>query len=111
MKTETVPTFVKSSGNIFADLRLEDADELQAKSELIISIHKVMKQRRLTQKAVADLCGIDQPTISKLLRGKFESITIDRLTQLITRLGSDVEIKVKTKQRYSGKPGHLRVSA
>ena len=110
MKTRTTGD-MESCGNVYADLGLKDAGELQAKTDLVIKIHKVMKQRKLTQVEAAAICGADQPTLSKLLNGKFESITIDKLAQWLIRLGADVEIKVKEKKRYTGKAGSLRVAA
>jgi predicted XRE-type DNA-binding protein len=51
-------------------------------------------------------CGIDQPTLSKVLRGRLESVTIDRLAAWLTALGRTVEIHVR---HYDAKArtGHL----
>jgi predicted XRE-type DNA-binding protein len=54
------------SGNVFADIGFSpsEAEELTAKSDLIIAIKDVVRQRKLTQQATASLCGTDQPTLS-----------------------------------------------
>lgn len=85
------------SGNVFLDLGFSHAEatELSVKSALISEISTTIKERKLTQKAAADLCDTDQPTLSKVLRGRMESVTIDRLTTWLTALGRTVEIHVR----------------
>ena len=71
-----------SSGNVFLDLGFTptEAQELMAKSALVLAIDETIKRRKLTQREAARRCGTDQPTLSKVLRGRMESVTIDRLT-------------------------------
>jgi len=73
--------FERSSGNVFLDIGFsaEEAAELTAKSTLIMAIEDTIARRKLTQVQAARLCGTDQPTLSKILRGRVESVTIDRL--------------------------------
>jgi predicted XRE-type DNA-binding protein len=73
--------YERSSGNVFADMGFSSAEveELTIKSALINAIDGTIEQRKLTQKAAAQLCGTDQPTLSKVLRGRMESVIIDRL--------------------------------
>jgi predicted XRE-type DNA-binding protein len=87
----------KGSGDIFADLGFSPAEaaELNAKSILIDAIAETMEKRGLTQADAAKMCRTDQPTLSKVLRGRMESVTIDRLTAWLTALGRSVEIRVK----------------
>ncbi len=89
--------FEESSGNVFADLGFgpEEAEELTAKSTLILAMKGVMTNRALTQKQAAKVCGTDQPTLSKVLHGRMESVTLDRLAHWLTALGQDVEITVR----------------
>ena len=61
-----------SSGNVFADLELPDADKLKIKSGLVIEITKAMRRLGLTQQAAAQRMGISQPKVSGLLKGDFE---------------------------------------
>jgi predicted XRE-type DNA-binding protein len=102
-------SFEKSSGNVFADIGFTpaEAEELTAKSNLIIAIKETIEQRKLTQQAAARLCGTDQPTLSKVFRGRMESVTIDRLASWLNSLGRDVEIIVKPARRA---PHHGRFS-
>jgi len=87
----------KGSGNIFADLGFSPAAtaELTVKSRLITTISDTIRERELTQQEAAELCGTDQPTLSKVLRGRMESITIDKLAAWLNALGRTVEIHVR----------------
>jgi predicted XRE-type DNA-binding protein len=91
-------SFEKSSGNVFADIGFtpSEAADLTAKSTLIIALKDTIEQRKLTQAEAARLCGTDQPTISKVLHGRMESVSIDRLGNWLNALGRDVEIIVKS---------------
>jgi predicted XRE-type DNA-binding protein len=102
--------FEKSSGNMFTDIGFTPAEAAQfsAKSSLIIAIKDTIEQRKLTQQEVARLCGTDQPTLSKVFRGRMENVTIDRLASCLNALGRDVEIIVKASPRRH-RQGRLRV--
>jgi predicted XRE-type DNA-binding protein len=97
---KTIP-YEKSSGNVFADLGFAPATtaELTVKSSLIAVISDTIKERDLTQTEAAQLCGTDQPTLSKVLRGRMESVTIDRLAAWLNALGRTVEIRVRPYDR------------
>jgi predicted XRE-type DNA-binding protein len=71
----------ESSGNVFADLGLENPGELLAKAELVQRIADIIAERKLTQVRAAKLLGIDQPKVSALLRGKLDGFSTDRLCQ------------------------------
>lgn len=104
--------FEKSSGNLFADIGFSPAEaaELTAKSALIGAIADTILKRNMTQQEAARLCGTDQPTLSKVLRGRIESVTIDRLTAWLTALGRTVEIRVRPYNRKAV-AGRLVVAA
>lgn len=95
--------FEQGSDNIFADLGFppEEAAELIVKSSLIAAISETIKHRGLTQHAAARLCHTDQPTLSKVLRGRMESVTIDRLAAWLTALGRTVEIRVRPYDQHA----------
>lgn len=103
----TIPIH-KSTGNVFRDIGFTPAEaaELTAKSVLITAIGETIRRRRLTQREAARRCGIDQPTLSKVLRGRMESVTIDRLTAWLTALGRTVEIHVRPFDAKA-RTGHL----
>jgi predicted XRE-type DNA-binding protein len=88
------PTVTYGSGNVFADLGFEDAEEMLAKAKLAVAIKDVIKERKLTQGQAAKLMGIDQPRVSKLVHGRLSDFATDSLLQYLLHLGSDVEIVV-----------------
>ncbi|MEO8661749.1 MAG: helix-turn-helix transcriptional regulator [Bryobacteraceae bacterium] len=96
-----------STGNVFADLGLPDADEHLIKAGLVVRIDKTIRQRKLTQAAAAELMGIDQPKVSAMLGGQFRGYSVERLMRFLVALGHDVEIVVKP--RKSG-TAELRVA-
>jgi predicted XRE-type DNA-binding protein len=98
-----------SSGNVFADLGIENPEEYLAKSELAAEILRIVQRRRLTQAEAAKLLGIRQPKVSELLRGRLDGFSTDRLLRFITQLGYNVQIKV-SKARAQAQ-GHLEVLA
>jgi predicted XRE-type DNA-binding protein len=99
---------LESSGNVFADLDVDEPEEMLAKAELARRIGHILKRRRLTQAQAATLLGIDQPKVSALLRGKLGGFSTDRLLRFLMALDRDVDIVIKRKPR-SRKHGELRV--
>lgn len=91
--------FELSSGNVYADLGVKDADAMLVKAELVMTISRIIRQRGLTQSAAAELLGLPQPKLSNILRGQFHGVSERRLIDCLTRLGQDVEIVVKEKPR------------
>jgi predicted XRE-type DNA-binding protein len=55
-----------SSGNVFADLGLPDAAELDTKVRLAVEINRLIKDKRLTQATAAACLEVSQPKISAL---------------------------------------------
>jgi predicted XRE-type DNA-binding protein len=88
-----------SSGNVFADLSLENADELLVKAELARRISSIITTQQMTQTEAAEMLGIDQPKISALINGKLAGFSTARLFRFLNALGRDVEIVVKPKSR------------
>ena len=97
-----------SSGNVFADIGLPDAEELLFKADLVIAIANVIGKRRLSQRRAAETIGIDQPKISALINGDTRGFSTDRLIKILTRLGQDVDIRV---HKSRGSRGRVRVAA
>ncbi|MGH7884374.1 MAG: helix-turn-helix domain-containing protein [Thermodesulfobacteriota bacterium] len=86
----------KSTGNVFADLELDDADSMLAKAELASIILDIIEKRRLTQNQAAKLLGTDQSYISKLRKGsELHKFTYDRLYNWLNKLDHSVVIRVK----------------
>ena len=93
-----------SSGNVYADLGLPDAEKLKIKTGLVIEIRRAMRRLGLTQQAAAQRMGITQPKVSGMMRGDFSNLSERKLMDCLNRLGYDIEIKV----RPAAEPvGHL----
>ena len=97
-----------SSGNVFADIGLPEPEEELTKAQLASHIRHAIKRRRLTQVAAAALMGVDQPKVSALFNGRLANFSSDRLMRLLTALGQDVDITVRTKPRNRAH-GRVRV--
>lgn len=98
-----------SSGNVFTDLGLPDAETHLLKAELVTRIDRIIRQRGLKQVDAAKLLGLSQPDVSRLLRGNFQEYSMERLLRLLTALGRDVNIVIRKSR--SEQPGRLRISA
>ena len=92
-------TVVRSSGNVFADLGLPDAAELDTKVRLCAAINRIVDRKRLSQADAATALGVNQPKVSALLHYKLEGFSVERLMNFLLSLGQDVEIVVKSKPR------------
>ena len=85
----------QGSGNVYADLGLPDAEKLKIKTGLVIAIRKAMRSLGLTQQEAAKRMGITQPKVSDMMRGDFTNLSERKLMDCLTRLGYDIEIKVR----------------
>ena len=80
------------SGNVFADLGLEDAPELKLKAAIVGQINSILSHRHLTQVQAAKLLDLPQPKISALKNGRLRGFSLEKLLALMVKLGRDVEI-------------------
>ena len=88
--------FEESSGNVFADFGIPDADEHLVKADLASHIRQALQERGLTQTEAAKLLGTSQARISELYNGRVARMTYDRLLGWLNVLGDDVRITVVT---------------
>ena len=106
MKTDNVK-IERSSGNVFADLGLPDAEGHLLKAELVMRIDEIIRRRGLKQVEAARVLGLSQPDVSRLLRGSFREYSMERLLRLLTALGRDVEIVIR--DPGTQRPGRVSV--
>ena len=97
------------SGNVFADVGLPDAEERLTKANLALQISDAIRSRKLNQAKAATLLSIDQPKVSRLLRGQLSGFSTERLIQFLTLLGRDVTIVVQPSPRQSHGLGRVSV--
>jgi predicted XRE-type DNA-binding protein len=94
--------YEESSGNVFEDLGLPDADELLLKAGLARQITLALEARGLTQAEAARVLGTQQPKVSRLVRGVLAGFSLERLIRYLNALGRDVEIVVHERPRSQG---------
>jgi predicted XRE-type DNA-binding protein len=107
----------KGSDNIYASVwdaladTPEQAANLRARAELMRQIAEVVKDSGWTQVDAATRCGITQPRINDLLRGRKSRFSIDALVNIATALGRTVSFELQVargrraaSQRGSGHP-------
>lgn len=100
MKEEKISA-TASTGNVFRDLELDDAEELLVKARLAAKISSIIEHRHISQQEAAQLLGTTQPTVSQLVRGELYGFSTDRLLAFLQALGRDIEIHVKKRGRAS----------
>jgi predicted XRE-type DNA-binding protein len=71
------------------------AANLQARSSLMRQIETIIKQGGWTQEVAAQRCGVSQPRINDLLRGKIGKFSIDALVKIATSLGQKVKVELE----------------
>ncbi|MDH6099064.1 XRE family transcriptional regulator [Anabaenopsis sp. FSS-46] len=91
--------FEESSGNVFADLGLSNADELFTRGKIGIQVLRLLKQRHLKQREISELLGITQPEVSHLMKGEFQRFSEGKLLIFLKRL--DTEITLHLRSRYA----------
>jgi predicted XRE-type DNA-binding protein len=90
---------VPSSGNVFADLGLRDAEEKQTRVRLAVAINRIIEARHLSQIAEVRLLDINQQKISALVNYWLEGFSVERLMHFLNALDRDVEIVIRKKPR------------
>jgi predicted XRE-type DNA-binding protein len=88
----------ESSGNVFSDLGFlpEEAENLRIRSELMMSIKCYIKERGWNQIQAAENFGVAQPRISEIFQGKIELYSVDKLINMLSRVGQHISIKVSS---------------
>lgn len=94
--------FEESSGNVFADLGLKDADELYLRAALGVQVMGIIQDRGYSQKEAAKLLGIKQPEVSALLNAKFHRFSQERLISFLNKL--DLKVTIQISQHKPGEP-------
>lgn len=94
MKNNTHIEFEESSGNIFADLGFENAEELYARGLIGCHVVKLLKAKDMKQKELAVILDVKQAEISHLMNGHFSRFTTDKLLDFLRRLEHKVTIQI-----------------
>ncbi len=97
--------------NVFADLGFADADSHLIKAQLVNRISEAISDRKITQTAASRVIGMSQPDLSRLLKGQFRDVSIERLMRVLTRLGCEVDIVVRGHDHENTTEVHFRSAA
>lgn len=108
MAKSKINVVTASSGNVFADLGLPNAEELGTKVRLAASVNAILARRKLTQAAAAKVLGVNQPKVSALKGYKLEGFSVERLMHFATLLQHDVVIEIRPRTKARGE-GQVRV--
>ncbi|AIE85260.1 helix-turn-helix domain-containing protein [Fimbriimonas ginsengisoli] len=100
----------RGSGNVFADLGLSNPEERLAKAKIASAIQDVIEARGLTQNQAADLMGVDQPKVSKIIRGRLSEFSTERLLHFLICFGLDVEIVIHKRAKPDQRQGAITVA-
>jgi len=87
--------FIRSSGNVFADLGLENAEEELAKALLASAIRQTLRERRLSQSDAAGILRTDQARVFDLMNGKIASMSYERLFRYLGALNYRVRLTIE----------------
>ena len=99
----------RGSKNLFADLGYSDPDTHLLKAQLVSWIDELIRKQKLTQTQAAGIMGLSQPDVSRLLKGQFRDVSVERIMRILTRLGCEVDIVVKQPGRKgAGSVIHLQ---
>ena len=91
--------FEVGAGNVFADLGLEDAEELYTRAALGVQVMKILNDRGYSQKESADVLGLKQPEVSAIMRAKFSRFSQERLMGFLNKLNQKVTIQISRRRR------------
>jgi predicted XRE-type DNA-binding protein len=87
--------------NVWLQLGLPDAEDHYLKAELVLRLSRAIKRLGLTQHETARRIGTTQPEVSKILRGKFSEVSLERLMRFLAALGHSIEIKIGEREPRS----------
>jgi predicted XRE-type DNA-binding protein len=94
--------FIESSGNVFADMELEDAEELLIRAKLGYAVRKILESRHLKQQEIASLLKIEPTDVSNLMKGKYYLFSESSLFSFLNKLEQKVVIQIT--QHHHGEP-------
>ena len=87
------PTKYASVWDAIADTPSEAAN-LKARADLMRQITEIVKESGWTQTEAARQCGITQPRMNDLLRGRISRFSLDALVNIATAIGRRVRVDI-----------------
>ena len=93
--SKDIKVYEDGSENVFADIGVRDPEDSLVRAKLAKQIVEIIEKKGLRQSEIADILGVDQSKVSKLVRGRISGFTSDRLLRFLNRLGCDVKIEIR----------------
>jgi len=93
MNKAKVKTYA-SVWDAIADSR-EEAANLRLRSALMQQIARIIERKEWTQAEAASRCGVSQPRVNDLLRGRIARFSLDALVNIAAALGRRVTVKLE----------------
>ncbi len=103
-----IPAAKDPARNVWLQLGMPDAEEHYLKAEMVLRLGRAIKALGLTQGVAARRVGATQPELSKILRGKFSEVSLERLMRFLAALGYQIEIKIGSAK--TNKTGNVTVT-
>lgn len=73
----------------------EQAANLRARAELMQQIAAIVKENAWKQAEAARRCGVTQPRMNDLLRGRVSRFSLDALVNIATAIGCRVHVELE----------------
>lgn len=73
----------------------EQAANLRARAELMQKIAAIVKRNKWTQAEAASHCGVTQPRMNDLLRGRVSRFSLDALVNIATAIGFRIRFEIE----------------
>lgn len=89
---------VHGSGNVFRDLKRENADAEQFKALLAAEIIKLLDRDSLSVREAHRRTGVAAADFSRIRNADLGRFTVDRLMSVVNRLGSRIEVRVRVRR-------------
>ncbi|MGL6140305.1 MAG: helix-turn-helix domain-containing protein [Planktothrix sp.] len=93
--------FEESSGNVFTDIGLDDADELLTRGKIGIQVVRLLQRRNLKQQEISKIIGITQTEASDLMKGEFQQFSEGKLLNFLKRLDIEVTLYLRPRNQVN----------
>lgn len=100
-KPEQIEVF-EGTDNIFADIGLENADELLARAQIGVEVLKILQERQLKQREIGVVLHIRQPEVSHLMNGRFHRFTEGKLMGFLKKLDRELILVINRPKQGGG---------
>ena len=99
MTEEKIFKVVLGENNVFEDLgfEVEESVNLKIRADLMLDLRSYIQKQGWTQKEAAEFLGETQPRISNLMSGEISRFSVDKLINLLGKVGMDVKVEVVSK--------------